>query len=83
MIRIENYGALTCENLTKDFAIANNLDETWSTLAAAQLAKGAVSDGIDSYVKAKDPSQAQILQKKKKSPTFDLASKYTRASIDC
>jgi clathrin heavy chain len=54
MVLLDNIGDL---ERAKDFAIANNLDETWSTLAAAQLAKGAVSEGIDSYVKAKDPSQ--------------------------
>ncbi|EKX42588.1 clathrin heavy chain [Guillardia theta CCMP2712] len=40
----------------KDFATACNLDETWSTLANAQLNAGQVADAIDSYVKAKDPS---------------------------
>jgi clathrin heavy chain len=29
----------------------------WSTLAAAQLGAGVVADAIDSYVKAKDPSE--------------------------
>eukprot|EP00960_Hanusia_phi_P031210 749147-Hanusia_phi.AAC.5 len=41
----------------KDFATACNLDETWSTLANAQLNAGQVADAIDSYVKAKDPSE--------------------------
>ena len=54
MVLLDNIGDL---ERAKDFATANNLDETWSTLAAAQLAKGSVSDAIDSYVKAKDPSE--------------------------
>ena len=36
MVLLDNIGDL---ERAKDFAIANNLDETWSTLAAAQLAK--------------------------------------------
>ena len=54
MVLLENIGDL---ERAKDFAIANNLDETWSTLASAQLAKGLVSDAIESYVKANDPSE--------------------------
>lgn len=41
----------------KDYATACNLDTVWSSLAKAQLEAGKVTDAVDSYVKANDPSE--------------------------
>ena len=41
----------------KDYATACNIDSVWSSLAKAQLDNNTVSDAIESYVKANDPSE--------------------------
>lgn len=41
----------------KDYATACNIDSVWSSLAKAQLEQRKVTDAIDSYVKANDPSE--------------------------